>query len=136
MDSDLTRLCAIPGTHDLSIPEVAADVLQISPSSMHRIIRSGKMEVKRHEGRGRCALRVRIPRASIVRYLVRISSGDRTVILSAVAAQCPHYLPAVRDLMAGSAAHHDAASPSNVIPMPRKRRSPPEPFPDHPRLFA
>jgi hypothetical protein len=101
---------------------------------MHRIIRRGMMEVKRHEGRGRCALRVRIPRAAIVRYLVKISSGDRTVILSAVAAQCPHFLPAVRDLMQGGGRE---PAPANVIPMTNTKQRPcKDPFPDHPRLFA
>jgi hypothetical protein len=49
----------------------------------------------------------------VVRYLVQRSSGDRAVILAAIKAQCPHYLPAVADLMPGAARE----LPSNVIPM-------------------
>lgn len=135
MDPDLTRLCAIPGNDDLTRPE-AAHVLVLSEKSVDRLIMAGKLEAKRHEGRGEADKgRVRIPRAALVRYLVRRSTGDRAAILSAVKAQCPQYLPAVADLMPGAQA---VSLPANVIPMPGARRARPhtDKFAGHPDLFG
>ncbi len=128
MDSDLARLCAMPGTHDLSLNE-AAEVLQVSTSYIQRVQRRGLLEAKRYQGRGDTAHRVRIPRAAIVRYLVNISSGDKSVILAAVAAQCPQYL---------HAAQGTEPMPSNVIPMHGTRKSRPakDPYAGHPQLFS
>lgn len=116
MDSDLTRLCAIPGTHDLSLTEVA-DVLQVSQSFVQRSIRRGRLEVKHYHGRGEKAHRVRIPRASVVRYLVNISSGDKSVILAAIAVQCPQWLHAAQVPTPTA-----AEMPANVIPFRKTRR--------------
>lgn len=128
MDSDLARLCALPGTHDLSLNE-AAEVLQVSTSYIQRVQRRGLLEAKRYQGRGDTAHRVRIPRAAIVRYLVKISSGDKSVILAAIAAQCPQYL---------HAAQGTEPAPSNVIPMhgPRTKRPLKDPYAGHPQLFS
>ena len=128
MDSDLARLCALPGTHDLSLNETA-EVLQVSTSYIQRVQRRGLLEAKRYQGRGDTAHRVRIPRAAVVRYLVNISSGDKSVILSAIAAQCPQYL---------HAAQGTEPTPSNVIPMhgARKQRLIKDPYAGHPQLFS
>lgn len=120
MDSDLSRLCAIPGTHDLSLTEVA-EVLQVSESFVQRSIRHGRMEVKRYQGRGQTAHRVRIPRASVVRYLVNISSGDKSVILSSIAAQCPQWLPAAQQPIPGA-----ASTPENVVCIKMGKTTPAE----------
>lgn len=112
MDPDLTRLCAIPGNEDLTTFQVE-EIMQISRNSLQRLVSNQLIETKRHEIRGEGKKsRVRIPRAAVVRYLVISSRGDRAVILAAIKAQCPQYLPAVADLMPG-AAH----LPDNVIPM-------------------
>jgi len=121
MDPDLTRLCAIPGNDDLTTGQ-AEDVLQLSRNTLQRLTsgNSPKIETKRHDGRGDGSKsRVRIPRAALVRYLVISSRGERAVILAAIKAQCPQYLPAVADLMPGSAV---TALPANVIPFHKTRR--------------
>jgi hypothetical protein len=112
MDSDLSRLCQMPGNHDLSMNE-AAEVLQVSECYVQRAVRKGLIEVKRYQARGTSKHgRVRIPRASVVRYLVNISTGDKGVILAAIAAQCPQWLAAAQGV----------PLPSNVIPMTETRR--------------
>ena len=121
MDPDLARLCAIPGDYDLTCAQ-ASEVLQVSRQTMQRLVGSAKIETKRHEGRG-CGkqLRVRIPRASLVRYLAKHYTGERAVILAAIKSQCPQYLPAVADLMPGT----QAPLPANVIPIERGHRARP-----------
>ena len=137
MDSDLTRLCAIPGHDDLTCAQVE-DVLQLSSHSIQRLVSNGVIETKRHAGRGMGRKpRVRITRAAVVRYLVQHCSGDRAVILAAVRTQCPQYLPAVADLTGSKAADLSAsasAQPSNVILMTgaKRPRKPTGPAPDHP----
>lgn len=112
MDPDLTRLCAIPGNDDLD-PKAVEDVLDLKRNSVQRLVSRNRIESKRLElGGNGIKSRVRIPRAAVVRYLVISSRGDRAVILAAIKAQCPQYLPAVADLMPGA-----AALPANVIPM-------------------
>jgi hypothetical protein len=55
------------------------------------------------------------------------------VILAAIKAQCPQFLPAVADLMPGAAA---VQLPSNVIPMHgRQRTKTAPPSFEHPDLF-
>jgi len=134
MDPDLTRLCAIPGNDDLTTGQ-AEEVLQLSRNTLQRLTSGNtpKIETKRHDGRGDGSKsRVRIPRAAVVRYLVMSSRGERAVILAAIKAQCPQYLPAVADLMPGA-----AALPSNVIPMhPRTKRHTKDPYEGHPQLFT
>lgn len=137
MDSNLTRLCAISGNHDLSQSEVA-DVLQNEVSYVRRVIQRGLMEAQRLQGR-RSAHRVRIPRASVVRYLFRISTGDRSVILASIKTLCPQYLPAVQDLIKGEEPKgEEAVTPDNVIPMhgPRTKRPAKDPYEGHPMLFS
>lgn len=130
MDPDLARLTAIPGTHDLTADE-AAEVLQVSRWTIERVVANGRLEAKRHPGRGRGrAMRLRIPRAALVRYLVQITSGDKAALLAAIAAQCPEYLRVAQGL--GEA----QALPDNVIPMRRGRRRTGDPFAGHPDLFA
>lgn len=118
-------------------------VLEVSAATVQRLAHSqGRvLEVKRHEGRGHGhSQRIRIPRASVVRYLVRISSGDKSVILAAIKEQCPQYLPAVADMVPGAAA---VTMPTNVISMTEKRgrgdqekRGAKQPKPEHPgQLF-
>ncbi len=132
MDPDLTRLCAIPGNDDLTCPQVE-DILQLSRNSVQRLTTQGRIEIKRHAGRGQAEKgRVRIPRAAIVRYLVLRSGGDRAVILAAVRTQCPHYLPAVADLLPGAA---PATRPANVIPMRGRRARAESSSFEHPDLF-
>lgn len=131
MDPDITRLLAIPGTHDLSLPEVA-EVLQYSECTVSRLCRKNRIEHKRVNARGDGSKpRVRISRAAVVRYLVQSSSGNRAVILSAIAAQCPQYLPAVQGLTTGPV-------PANVIPISsaRPRRPQGDRLEGHPELFA
>lgn len=128
MDPDLARLCAIPGTHDLSMAEVA-EVLQVSSKTVERNTRLQRIEAKRHGGRGDgVASRVRISRAAVVRYLVAISGGDKSVILAAVAAQCPQYLAAAQGRTpmtnAESATRSATKRPRNVLPF------------EHPDLFS
>lgn len=134
MDSDLTRLCAIPGTHDLSQTE-AAEVLQVSVSYIQRAIAKGFIQVKRLQARGQHAHRCRIPRASIVRYLADMSTGDKSVILACIAAQCPQWLCAAQGLP-------QTQPPSNVIQLsdhtgrkPRKQ-GPTAEHPDQLQLFS
>lgn len=129
MDPDLARLTAIPGTHDLSIPEVAA-VLQVSCDTVERAIHKGALEAKRHAGRGRgYAMRPRITRAALIRYLVRITTGDKAALLASIASQCPEYLRVAQGL-------GEQQLPENVIPMRRGRRRAGDPFAGHPDLFA
>ena len=130
MDPDLARLTAIPGTHDLSIPEVAA-VLQVSTDTVERAIHKGALEAKMHVGRGSGrVMRPRITRAALVRYLVQITSGDKAALLASIAAQCPEYLRVAQGL------GESQALPDNVIPMRRGRRRTGDPFAGHPDLFA
>lgn len=120
MDPDLQRLCAIPGHDDLSYDQVA-HVMQVHQTTVARLVVGQKLESKRHHGRGTGKQsRVRISRAAVVRYLVRQSTADRAVIIAAIKEQCPQYLPAIADLVSGS-----AELPKNVIPMdgqPRQHR--------------
>jgi hypothetical protein len=114
MDPDLTRLCAIPGNDDLTSFDLE-HVLQVGRTAVGRMIKAEKIETKRPEARGNGSKsRVRIPRAAVVRYIVKSSRGDRVAILSAIKAQCPQFLPAVADLLPGAAA---VQLPSNVIPI-------------------
>ncbi len=133
MDPDIARLIAVPGTHDLSLPEVA-EVLQLSECTIARLCRKGRLENKRHNARGDGSKpRVRISRAAVVRYLVQSSTGNKEVILSAIAAQCPQYLPAVQGLTAPA-----GPVPANVIPISsgRTRRPQNDRLSGHPDLFA
>lgn len=144
MDPALSRLCAIPGDRDLTIAEARA-VLDVSRNFIQRLTspdRPGKpqkhkLEVKRYPGRGDdIQTRVAVPRASIVRYIVQAYSGERTVILTAIKTLCPHYLPAVLDLIPGA-----APLPANVVSInegrkPRAKRPVKDPFEGHPMLFT
>jgi hypothetical protein len=118
MDPDLARLLSIPGDDDLSTIQVEY-VLQVGRNTAQRLIKRGKIESKRHEGRGtgqRAA--VRIPRAAVVRYLLKCCTGDKATMLAAIAAQCPQFLPAAQGLQNGPL-------PDNVVPMheaPRTKR--------------
>lgn len=154
MDPDLTRLAAISGDHDLSLAEVC-EVLQVSPQTVSRLVNGrghATLEAKRHAGRGEGrAPKIRVPRAAVVRYLVRITTGDKAAILAAIEQQCPQYLPAVQDLahempqvptwLQGRRSTPAAALPANVIPMRSTRKRPqapvamPDPFAGHPDLF-
>lgn len=147
MDPDLARLCAISGDHDLSLAEVC-EVLQVSMQTASRLVNGrghATLEAKRHAGRGAGrAPKIRVPRAALVRYLVSISTGDKAAILSAIAQQCPQYLPAVQQLTAPAPWRQPtptAALPANVIPMQRQRRHRavvlpmPDPYAGHPDLF-
>jgi hypothetical protein len=129
MDPDLTRLLSIPGDDDLSTIQVEY-VLQVGRNTAQRLIKRGKIESKRHEGRGagqRAA--VRVPRAAVVRYLLKCCTGDKATMLAAIAAQCPQYLPAAQGLQSGPL-------PDNVVPMNEaartKRRASTKPAQDHP----
>jgi hypothetical protein len=135
MDPDLTRLCAIPGNDDLTTGQVE-EVLQLSRNTLQRLTggHEPKIETKRHDGRGDGSRpRVRVPRAAVVRYLVKHSRGDRAVILAAIKTQCPQFLPAVADLLPAAA----VSLPNNVIPMHgrRSKAATPQAF-DHPDLFS
>lgn len=140
MDPALSRLCAIPGDDDLTCAEAQA-VLKASRNFMQRLVSPDKpgkrpmrhkLEVKRYEGRGEgVQSRVHVPRASLVRYIAQSYSGDRRVILAAIKAQCPQFLPAVLDLIPGA-----LPLPSNVIPIRGHKRKPKDPHADHPLLFA
>jgi len=131
MDPDLTRLCAIPGNDDLTSFDLG-HVLQVGRTAVGRMIKAEKIETKRPEARGNGSKsRVRIPRAAVVRYLVQHSRGERAVILAAIKAQCPQYLPAVADLLPAAA----ASLPSNVIPMHGRQRAKAAAQIDHPDLF-
>lgn len=129
-DPDLARLLRVPGDYDLSAEE-AAEVLQVSRCTIERAVAKGALEAKRHAGRGRGhAMRIRIPRAAVVRYLVSICTGDRAVLLSAIAAQCPEYLRVAQGLA------ETQPLPENVIPIRRRPRRAGDPYAGHPDLFA
>lgn len=137
MDPDLTRLCQIPGNEDLTSTDLE-HILQVGRTCVQRMIMMEKIEVKRPEARGDGSRsRIRIPRAAVVRYLVKHTHGDRAVILASVKALCPQYLPAIADLLPGAAA---VQLPHNVIPMHGTRKRPASPtqpdLSDHPDLFA
>ncbi len=147
MDADLTRLLAIEGIHDLSLVEVA-EVLKLDERTVRRCTAKmdeqptagvPKLQAKRYQIRGKSSRRVRYPRGAVVRYIVEITTGDKSAILAAIAAQCPQYLPAAQGIKADAPA--PAPLPANVVSIeegkkPRVKRLPIDPLADHPRLFA
>lgn len=139
MDPDLARLTALSGTDDLTVSE-AAHILARSEDTIQRAVNAGKLEAKRHSGRGRgVSPRISISRAALVAYLVRITTGDRAILLAAIEAQCPQYLAAAKTALrpsAESAPSADADLPANAIPFPRPRRhGQRDHLSDHPTLF-
>lgn len=131
MDPDIARLASIPGDYDLSVDE-AAEVLQLNRKTVERAMKHGLLASKRHQGRGRgCSSRIRIPRAALVAYICKSYHGDKSVLLAAVAAQLPQYLPIAQGLPPAAL----PAPTANSKPKPRAKRQP-DPYAGHPDLFA
>lgn len=136
MDPDLSRLCSIEGDHDLTAAEVE-HVLGLKERTVRRMVIKGKIEAKRYDAGGDGnQRRIRISRQAVVNYLLKITTGDKTALLSAIAAQCPQYLPAAQGLKS-----EPAPLPPNVVPIsegtkPRHKKPLGDPYADHPRLFA
>jgi hypothetical protein len=133
MDPDITRLCSIPGNDDLTTNQVEY-VLDVRERSVRRMIRKGNLEAKRYDAGGTGEHgRLRVSRQAVVNYLLRITTGDKTALLSAIAERCPQYLP--------KAQPPAAPLPANVVDInelrkARPKRPTPDPYADHPLLFA
>lgn len=162
MDADLERLLNITCKGDLSVEEacvvvdVCRDTLerlmkpqgrngevppQLGSKLIHgRRVTAGEREKsgakQGHERPGR-----RVPRSSLVRYLVMRAVGPaRAELLADIATHAPSFSPCAERAVAAAeeAAARGAASaevPSNVIPFKRTRPKP-DTAAGHPELFA
>lgn len=122
-----------------------SDVVYVMGHSHRKIVdgllASGELEAQQgglHANRGKDPLgrpirhRSVIAAAALLTYVVRITSGDKTVILDAISKRFPQHL-ALCNRVAGL-----APLPSNVIPMhgPRLKRPAKDPYEGHPQLFT
>lgn len=141
MDPTLTRLLECP-LEDLTVPEMAY-VLGRGLTFTKRVLEKGCIEHKRQIGRGEAARNLTATKTALIVYLVRITHGDRSTLLAAIAAQCPQYLPAATAAAQGKAIQ--APTPAPAEPLPdnvvcittgtRKRRPAAAPYKDCPELF-
>lgn len=134
----IAKLAAMGGDGCLSSRE-AAYVLDVTDRTVQRAVSLGKLEAVRPEGQGHGVRGgIRIPRAAVIAYLVKRTTGDRAALMSAIERAMPRYLD-----LAKSAAGGMRPLPANAIDgiaafkaAAAKKRKPADIAPGHPDLFA
>ena len=137
-------------SHELTIAD-AAFVLGRDRAFIESLIRLAHLEAlaisakskKRHDGKvsTRARQTYSISAAAVLVYLVKQTSGDKAVLMSAIELRFPQQLPlclrVAGHALAGTAA--TTQEPSNVIPMSGRKRAPrsrqPAEHPDQLCLF-
>ncbi|MES2597208.1 MAG: hypothetical protein V4662_17810 [Verrucomicrobiota bacterium] len=91
-ETELDRLLKIDGIKDLTALE-CADVLGLCKATIERLVDKEVLGSRRFKARGAKREKIHIPRSSVIRLLVRSSSGDATdTLLAEIEAKAPCWL--------------------------------------------
>lgn len=131
-------------SEELTVSDVVFVLGLLDRKPVDGLIKSGALEAQKggSHARGTDPMgrdirhRYTIAAAAVLTYLVRITGGDRAVLLDAIAKRFPQHLALCKSLAGTGQAH---PLPGNVIPMhkgPTRRSHKTDPFAGQPDLFG
>lgn len=131
----IDRLASL-SSEELTVSDVVFVLGLLDRKPVDGLIKSGALEAQKggSHARGTDPMgreirhRYTIAAAAVLTYLVKITGGDKAVLLDAIAKRFPQHLALCKTLAAGQA----APVPSNVIAMGETRRAKPTATKEHP----
>lgn len=110
-----------------------AEILDISPRTMTRLIEQNKIGNRKDYGRSQRKPKYTITKAAVIIYIVRSTEGDHGTVLDAIRESCPRWLPVAQKAAAG--VPETSGKPTAVQCLKRRLSASHDPYAAHPDFF-